>query len=67
MDLLEKLLKFDPEQRITVEEALRHPYVEQYHDPDDEPSHDELFDFSFESLDKVEDMKRNNYLVFYEI
>ena len=36
IDLLEKLLKFDPYQRITVEEALAHPYLESYHDPDDE-------------------------------
>lgn len=27
LDLLEKMLKFDPRRRITVEDALRHPYV----------------------------------------
>ncbi|KAL3480638.1 kinase-like domain-containing protein [Aspergillus californicus] len=38
LDLLEKLLAFNPTKRITVEEALRHPYLEPYHDPDDEPT-----------------------------
>ena len=49
LDLLEKLLAFNPAKRITVEEALRHPYLEPYHDPDDEPTADpipeEFFDF----------------------
>ncbi|EFE38234.1 hypothetical protein TRV_07105 [Trichophyton verrucosum HKI 0517] len=49
LDLLEKLLAFNPVKRITVEEALRHPYLEPYHDPEDEPSADpipeEFFDF----------------------
>ncbi|QNP99977.1 Mitogen-activated protein kinase [Yarrowia lipolytica] len=49
IDLLEKLLTFNPAKRITVEEALVHPYLEQYHDADDEPTAepipDEFFDF----------------------
>jgi mitogen-activated protein kinase 1/3 len=49
LDLLEKLLTFDPVKRITVEEALKHPYLEPYHDPGDEPTAapipEEFFDF----------------------
>jgi len=37
MDLLEKMLTFNPSTRITVTEALQHPYLEQYYDPADEP------------------------------
>ena len=49
LDLLEKLLAFNPAKRISVEDALRHPYLEPYHDPDDEPTAapipPEFFDF----------------------
>ena len=56
LDLLEKLLTFDPSKRITVEEALEHPYLETYHDPADEPSHTP-FDFSFEQYNRIEDLR----------
>ena len=36
LDLLEKMLTFNPNKRITVEEALSHVYLRQYYDPDDE-------------------------------
>ena len=36
-DLLKKLLVFDPEKRLTASEALRHPYVANFHDPANEP------------------------------
>ena len=38
LDLLDKMLTFNPHKRITVEEALAHPYLEQYFDPADEVS-----------------------------
>ncbi|KAI7861519.1 MAP kinase [Spinellus fusiger] len=57
IDLLNKLLTFDPAKRITVEEALGHPYLSAYHDEDDEPLHPEHFDFSFEVLDSIDDMR----------
>lgn len=31
VDLLKKFLIFDPEKRITVEEALKHPYMADLH------------------------------------
>ncbi|XP_042579031.1 mitogen-activated protein kinase 1 isoform X2 [Cyprinus carpio] len=37
LDLLDKMLTFNPYKRIEVEEALAHPYLEQYYDPTDEP------------------------------
>lgn len=36
LDLLDKMLTFNPNRRILVEDALAHPYLEQYYDPADE-------------------------------
>jgi len=36
LDLLDKMLTFNPDKRIVVEDALAHPYLEQYYDPADE-------------------------------
>jgi len=37
LDLFEKLIRFNPDKRITAEEALRHEYVAQFHNEDEEP------------------------------
>jgi mitogen-activated protein kinase 1/3 len=36
LDLLDRMLTFNPNKRISVEDALAHPYLEQYYDPADE-------------------------------
>jgi len=48
LDLLDKMLTFNPHNRITVEKALAHPYLEQYYDPADEPRAEEPFTFECE-------------------
>lgn len=42
------MLTFNPQKRIRVEEALAHPYFEQYYDPADEPVAQEPFKFDME-------------------
>jgi mitogen-activated protein kinase 1/3 len=37
-DLLDRLLVFEPEKRLTVEQALAHPFLDELHCADDEPS-----------------------------
>jgi mitogen-activated protein kinase 15 len=36
LDLLRKLLTFNPDKRLKVEQALEHPYVAQFHNPAEE-------------------------------
>jgi len=56
VDLLRKMLEFDPKHRITVEEALAHPYLASLHDPTVEPaSVPAPFEFEFEDEDLGED------------
>jgi serine/threonine protein kinase len=38
LDLLSKMLVFEPERRVACEEALRHPFFEDLHDSEDEPA-----------------------------
>jgi mitogen-activated protein kinase 15 len=40
LDLLRRLLQFNPGKRPTAEEVLRHPYVSRFHNSDDEPTLD---------------------------
>jgi len=51
LDLLEKMLVFDPRKRITATECLGEEYVSPYHDPSDEPDAKEKFDWSFNDAD----------------
>lgn len=50
LDLLAAMLRFDPRERISVTQALEHPYLAKYHDPDDEPTCVPAFDFEFDKL-----------------
>lgn len=66
IDLLEKLMVFDPSKRLTTKEALKHPYLSSYHDPLDEPVTSpipvEEFAFDIEKKDlNIEDLKRLIY------
>jgi len=51
LDLLEKMLVFDPRKRIDATQSLDHEYVAPYHDPTDEPVAGEKFDWSFNDAD----------------
>nr|KIR47443.1 CMGC/MAPK protein kinase [Cryptococcus bacillisporus CA1280] len=59
VDLTDQLLEFDHTRRIDVPTALKHAYVDKYHDPEDEPSCDKIFDKweEVESLSTIEELK----------
>nr|CAI5861982.1 unnamed protein product [Callosobruchus analis] len=64
LDLLDRMLTFNPHKRIVVEDALGHPYLEQYYDPADEPVAESPFKFDTELDDLPKDhLKR---LIFEE-
>ncbi|EME29572.1 Extracellular signal-regulated kinase 1 [Galdieria sulphuraria] len=49
LDLLGRMLQFDPRKRCSVEDALSHPYLSSLHDPTDEPVCPSKFSFEFDS------------------
>ncbi|KAL1198135.1 Mitogen-activated protein kinase 4 [Cardamine amara subsp. amara] len=55
VDLLEKMLVFDPSRRITVDEALCHPYLAPLHDINEEPVCVRPFNFDFEQPSLTEE------------
>ncbi|UJR14030.1 hypothetical protein I4U23_001029 [Adineta vaga] len=59
LDLLERLLTFNPNERIDVNDALAHPYLEQHHDINDEPIVSHPFTFEMEMDDHpIVDLKK---------
>ena len=48
VDLLERMLVFDPRERCTVKEALKHPYFKALHDANEEPESTEKFQIGLE-------------------
>ncbi|KAL8137993.1 hypothetical protein V2J09_003994 [Rumex salicifolius] len=58
VDLLDRMLVFDPDKRITVSEALGHPYLAAHHDESNEPVCVEQLSADFEQeLLTCEDIK----------
>ena len=67
VDLVRRMLEFSQTKRITVEEALAHPYLERLHCPEDEPAANLLsaYDFLFENDTLT--IERAKELVYEEI
>ncbi|KAI0270973.1 kinase-like domain-containing protein, partial [Russula aff. rugulosa BPL654] len=59
LDLLEKMLSFDSSMRISVTQALAHPWLSSYHDVNDEPICPQNFDRwrEIEALQTVEELR----------
>ncbi|KAM9674248.1 mitogen-activated protein kinase 12 [Trichechus inunguis] len=61
VNLLEKMLVLDAEQRVTAAEALAHPYFEALHEAEDEPKA-QKYDNSFDDVKRtLDEWKRVTY------
>lgn len=58
LDILDRMLAFDPSQRISVEEALEHRYLQIWHDASDEPVCPRKFGFEFEVVEEIPAMRQ---------
>jgi serine/threonine protein kinase len=71
IDLLKKLMIVDYRHRVTVEEALAHPYLKDLHFPDDEPIRSPVspMEFEFEkhqlSLQQLKDLVYEEILMYH--
>ena len=65
LDLIDRMLQFNPHKRISVEQALEHPYFSGLHDPNDEPMCPGQFYFPLEEGHLTGEQIK--YLVFEDI
>jgi len=71
IDLLKKIMVFNPQKRITVEDALKHPYLQDLHYPEDEPVREPVpsAEFEFEkynlSLQQLKDLLYEEILLYH--
>lgn len=63
LDLLRLCLQFNPTKRISAKDALRHPYVVQFHNPDDELNCDRVIHIPIDDNTKltVQDYRERLY------
>ncbi|CAD8150930.1 unnamed protein product [Paramecium octaurelia] len=59
LDLLGKMITFNPEQRYTVEQCLQHPYFDELHNPDEEPLSGKAFDWSWDNFEPTKEILQN--------
>lgn len=67
IDLLQRMLVFDPKKRITVDEALQHPYLHDLHSDADEPKAKPVRYVDFEFEDKNLTLQQFKDLIYEEI
>mmetsp|Transcript_44325 Transcript_44325/g.86718 ORF Transcript_44325/g.86718 Transcript_44325/m.86718 type:complete len:397 (-) Transcript_44325:31-1221(-) len=65
LDLMDKMLTFNPHKRISVQEALEHEYFKALHNPETEPVCPEVFNFDFERVKMSDRVLRD--LIWEEI
>lgn len=59
IDILQQLLQLDPHQRITVTDAIAHPFLTPFGDPEEEAMEPGTCDFHFEQYADDEDLRQH--------
>ena len=62
IDLLSKLLRSNPKERITLDQAMQHPYLSEYNDPDEAISCGHRFKFQFNDAEDLNETYMRNAL-----
>ncbi|KAL5633328.1 hypothetical protein ACGC1H_003731 [Rhizoctonia solani] len=66
LDLLSQMVTFDPANRLSVLEALKHPYLEAYHDEDDEPECESKYEH-WKEIEKFETIDQFRTAIWNEV
>ncbi|CAE7223366.1 unnamed protein product [Rhizoctonia solani] len=66
LDLLSHMVTFDPAKRLTVLDALKHPYLEAYHDEDDEPECESKYEH-WKDIEKLETIDQFRTAIWNEV
>lgn len=56
LDLLGRMLTFNPDRRLTIEECLAHPYFASLHNPEEEPVADSTFDWGWDNFEPTKEI-----------
>jgi len=67
LDLLKRMLVCDPKDRITVDEALAHPWFEELHREEDEPLCDRPFKLDYEFEQRISTEFGIRHMMFDEL
>lgn len=62
LDLLAKMLIFNPHKRYTIEQCISHPYFEGLHNPEEEPISESPFDWSFVDIELTKQNLQSMFL-----
>ena len=59
LDLLDKMLAFNPTKRYTIQRCLEHAYFRELHNAEDEPISEATFDWSSDDFELTKDNLTN--------
>lgn len=56
IDLLTKMLQFNPDRRLKIKDCLEHPYFEDLHNPEEETTCEKPFDWSWDDFKPTKEL-----------